>query len=78
VSGFFGSKYLLELLHTKNVDELSFFAPLVVSEGTGRFGPSQDFELRANSKRRDRVFHDLAFEHTDRALIFGVAAIATA
>jgi hypothetical protein len=77
VSGFFGSKYLLELLHTKNVDELSFFAPLAVSEGTGRFGSGQDFELRANSKGRDRV-STISPEHTDRALIFGVAAIATA
>jgi hypothetical protein len=41
--------------------------------GTGRFGSGQEFELSANAKKRDRVFCDLGFEHTDQALIFGVA-----
>jgi hypothetical protein len=50
-----------------------FFAPLAVPEGTGRFGSGQEFELSANAKKRDRVFCDLALEHTDQALIFGVA-----
>jgi hypothetical protein len=50
-----------------------FFVPLAVPGGTGRFGFGQEFELSANAKKRDRVFCDFGFEHTDQALIFGVA-----
>jgi hypothetical protein len=52
-----------------------FFVPLAVPWGTGRFGSGQEFELSANAKKPDRVFCDLGFEHTDQALIFGVAPI---
>jgi hypothetical protein len=55
-----------------------FFAPLAVPEGTGRFGSGQEFELSANAKKRDRVFCDLAFEHTDQTLIFDVTPRACA
>ena len=76
VLGFSGSKNLLELFHIKNVDEISFLCSLGGAlGGTGRFGFGQEFELSANTKKRDRVFCDLAFEHTDQALIFGVAPI---
>jgi hypothetical protein len=73
VSGFSGSKNLLELLRIKNVNEISFLCSLGGAWGTGRFGFGQEFELSANAKKRDRVFCDFGFEHTDQALIFGVA-----
>jgi hypothetical protein len=52
-----------------------FLLPLADPEGAGRFGSGQEFELSANAKKQDRVFCDLAFEHTGQALIFGVAPI---
>jgi hypothetical protein len=55
-----------------------FFVPLAVARELGQFGSDQEYELSAmlrSSKKRDRAFCDLAFEHTDQALIFGVAPI---
>jgi hypothetical protein len=75
VSGFSGPKNLLELFTSRMWMKSHFFVALAVAEGTGRFGSGQQFELSANAKKRDRMFCDLAFEHTDQGLIFGVAPI---
>jgi hypothetical protein len=60
---------LLELLHIKNVDELSFLCSLLVApEGVSQFGSNQEYELSRNAsivKGEIAFFCDLAFEYTN-------------